>query len=196
MSWGQNCINAGHSGISRQALSGGLKIGHGGLGFFGGRGGDPLGDHPVLSLDATGWHFNFQLQQIAYNVYAYRPEVCALWLWKMLPNCGLMTACLLASIWMAKKRVREKKNRKVSYRNPRNLKSIHQNQKLTIDFRWLFLYASLSLRDFLLHRVPGSINKCRSLSACAAYPVQYAAASSKCAKNKEAEEEVRQQNLT
>lgn len=25
-------------------------------------------------MNATGWHFNFQLQQIAYNVYAYRPE--------------------------------------------------------------------------------------------------------------------------
>lgn len=28
----------------------------------------------VALMNATGWHFNFQLQQIAYNVYAYRPE--------------------------------------------------------------------------------------------------------------------------
>lgn len=27
----------------------------------------------VALMNATGWHFNFQLQQIAYNVYAYRP---------------------------------------------------------------------------------------------------------------------------
>lgn len=156
MSWRQNCINADCLGPGTTAR--GLPISDQYIYIYVCSYKRRLWAWPGLSLDATGWHFNFQLQQIAYNVYAYRPgvgsEKCCLIAisdrWqdtKSTPNDSYSLPAI-ADRWSLEKKINKKYCKKTKqyrlwhpYRNRNNLKSIHQNLQLifaSFSGRWFF----------------------------------------------------------